>query len=229
MANNDFWDNNFKAIKENCHKKFKTSIINILQSRKIGVTVFLQNLAKDKNYWRKTTNNAEEKCDISKNAPGQISQIHDATLQAIVMFSLKLNLRALFYEQQLFYNKATIIDKQGKERTLNGFVDLICLCPDNKLCIVDLKVIHNNSDKLKFIDATLKQKYELQLRLYAFMLYHTLDMSYAPKMYLLAIRPGTGEAKTWTFEITLDDLETIDKTTNIYPETFFLMTQTSSK
>lgn len=220
-----------ELLKINYKLKLKKSIANKPEPKKIGATTILNQFIIKEGFWRRKSTNGETIIDLTmktKNGdfspPGKLSRVHDSINQTIEMFD-QLGLKLISREQHLYYNKSAVLDIDNNKRTLHGIVDTLCINDRGKICIVDIKTTSNDNKGYNIEQLLIKQRYELQMRIYALLVYNTLNLNYVPNIYLFCIRPDTSEAIVWEFKMNIRDLNSIEKVINIYPETYNKISQ----
>ncbi len=155
------------------------------KKKKNSVTLSVGSLIKqqavfEKAYKTKTNNGQREwyRCGDG------ISNIHHNTIMMIFEFFQDRGYMVVRQEQKLYHP----ITLGNKDAMLLGKVDAILMNPyTRRLCLLELKT----STLPKEVDINycfLRTINELQLRLYAMMLFHRLKLDYPPEIYILGIR-----------------------------------------
>ena len=189
-----------------------------LDARFLGTTTILQDFELFKDVWKVVSERAMPRVHLLKK-PAPTSVEHDAILSVMQILTVDYPLRVISTEQQVFYKTKSVISKEGYPRTLRGFIDLLMYnMITHQLCIVDLKTTKNTD--ITLVQATLKAKHEMQLRLYSFMLKDMYNLPYPPQIYLVSSCPSTGEVVLFQFPINLKDLESLENAATLYPKLY---------
>jgi len=135
---------------------------------------------------------------------------------------LRCRLRTIDVECTLYDHNNPVIDSSGQLRTLHAIIDLVALDEQSgRLCVIDVKTnMPNSGTGYSFSEVLHRRASVIQLRLYALILKRVLCLSYAPKLYLLCIRPESAEAQVCAWTLTNEDLYDATTASSIYPHTY---------
>ena len=119
-------------------------------------------------------------------------------------------------EQKLYY---TALIDDNKTIMMRGCTDIIVLNPKTmRLGIVDLKTTKKSPFGLE--KSVLKKRYEIQLRVYAFMLKKRLEMDYVPDIYLVGACEDSQKIAMWKFPLEEEDVGSLQAASGLYPDVY---------
>lgn len=218
----DYTDSEFLDIMTMSHTSFnKPTGIGY-----IGVTTLINNFRKDDNVWKNQSARGQRRGEVQRK-PGATSYTHDAMISVMHLLFVQHNFQVISTEQWIIYERLCVIDKSGIKKVLRGKLDIIARNEDtNRLAIIDMKTVYT-STTTTLMAASLKQKHELQLRLYALLLRSVLALDYAPEIYIVGSRPPTGENVLWQFPLDLLDIASVEAAAGLYPASYYSMMSAS--
>ena len=186
--------------------------------KQIGVTTFINSLAKNKdNHWKKTSGRFRKRYSIDGKG-SKLSYMHDSyiTLQDILYKVLCFTY--IDKEVEFKHEKIRVIHN-GEVKILRGFVDILLKQKDGKIAILDIKT--TKAESFSLMEAVLKQKNELQLRLYAYLVMKVYKLSYIPPCYICGIHlKKKCQITIWDVPLDLKEFNSIEEVLSIWPETY---------
>jgi ATP-dependent exoDNAse (exonuclease V) beta subunit len=199
--------------------------------KKVGVTTLIASLAKSDKSWRGESARFRRRYNFNSDN-NKISRQHDSYIALHDALYNTLGFKFIGKEVHLQDSHSKVIHK-SEVKILHGYIDMLLKRSDGRFAILDIKT--TKSKTVTLMHAVTKQKHELQLRLYAYLLKKVYNLNYTPSCYLCGIRlkdkdvdvknvklrrERTGDLVIWEIPLEDKDLISIDRVFSIWQDNY---------
>jgi len=199
--------------------------------KKVGVTTLIASVAKSDKSWKEESGRFRRRYNFESKG-GKLSRTHDSYIALHDALYNVLGFSFVDKEVHLQDQNSKVIHKT-EVKYIHGYVDMILKRSDGKFAIIDIKT--TKSKTIPLMNAVTKQKYELQLRLYAYLLKRVYKLTYVPSCYICGIRlkdkdidiknvklrrERCGDIVIWEIPIAQEDILSIDNVFSIWKDNY---------
>ena len=202
-----------------------------MKMKKVGVTTLIDFLAKTNQSWKEESGRFNRRYNFNNNG-NQKSRQHDSY---IALHDALYNILGFTFVNKEVHLKDenTKVIHNSEVKYIHGYVDMLLKRSDGRYAILDIKT--TKCKTVTLMNAVTKQKNELQLRLYAYLLKRAYNLDYTPSCYVCGIRlkdknidiknvnlrqERSGDLVIWEVPINDKDLISLDNLFSIWEKNY---------